>query len=142
MLKRLFNLVLVMVLAVVVTACGGGSGPSQAVIGRAIAMTVETSQQGLAQQLRLARPEAKALGISRVQVERSEAEQIDGDRAYHLQGRYALSYPQSDRQVTQENLPFDLYLKPQQLGKEVRWQLAMETGNSDRPWKLKPVPRG
>jgi hypothetical protein len=141
MLKRFFNLVLVLVLGVSLTACGGGQGPSTAVIERAIALTVEASQQPLAQQLRLTAPTAKVLGVDSVRLDRSEPEQIEGGRAYHLTGHYKLSYPQSDRKVTQENLPFELHLKPQKLGKDLRWQLATATGDSDRPWQLKPVPK-
>jgi hypothetical protein len=141
MLRRCLNLVLVLVLGISLTACGGNPGPSTAVIERAIALTVEMSQQGLAQQLRLEAPRAKDLGVSQVRLEEQATEAIEGGPVYHLKGRYKLTYPQSDRRVTQADLPFELYLKPQRLGKEVRWQLATEAGNGDRPWKLRPVPR-
>jgi hypothetical protein len=139
MLKRFFNLVLVLVLGGLLTACGGDQGPSAGVIERAIALSVEASQQGLAQQLRLVVP--KVLDVSQVRVEDSAVEQIEGGAAYRLRGRYRLGYPQSDRKVTQDDLPFEVRLKPQKVGKEVRWQLATESGNVDRPWKLKPVPK-
>ncbi len=141
MLKRFFNLALVLLLGVCLTACGASQGPSTSVIERAIALTVEASGQSLAQQLRLEAPSAKALDVSRVRVEETAMEPIEGGPAYHLKGRYKLTYPQSDRQVTQEDLPFELYLKPQRLGKEVRWQLANASGDGDRTWKLKPVPK-
>ncbi|NJM44855.1 MAG: hypothetical protein HC860_00770 [Alkalinema sp. RU_4_3] len=127
MLKRFFNLVLVLVLGVFLTACGGSQGPSTAVIERAIALTVETSQQSLAQQLRLEAPRAKDLGVSQVRVEETAVEPIEGGSAYHLKGRYKLTYPQSDRQVTQEDLPFELRLKPQRFGEGGAggsWQLG------------------
>jgi hypothetical protein len=141
MLKRFFNLVLVLVLGISLTACGGGQGPSTGVIERAIALTVEAPQQSLAQQLRLEAPSAKELGVSRVRVEETAMEPIEGGPAYHLKGRYKLTYPQSDRKVTQEDLLFEVRLKPQKVGKEVRWQLATESGNVDRSWKLRPVPK-
>jgi hypothetical protein len=141
MLKRFFNLVLVLVLGISLTACGGGQGPSTGVIERAIALTVEASQQGLAQQLRLVVPTAKVLEVSQVRVDETASEQIEGGAAYRLKGRYRLGYPQSDRKVTQADLPFEVRLKPQKVGKEVRWQLATASGNISRPWKLRPVPK-
>jgi hypothetical protein len=141
MLKRFFNLVLVLVLGVSLTACEGNPGPGTAVIERAIALTVEASQQGLAQQLRLVVPTAQGLEVSQVRVEDSAVEQIEGGAAYHLRGRYRLGYRQSDRKVSQDDLPFEVRLKPQRVGKEVRWQLATASGDISRPWKLRPVPK-
>ncbi len=124
MLKKFFNFGLVLLLGLSLVACGGSQLPSSGTIERAIALKVEQSQKALSQQLQIAVP--KDIKVSHLHLYRTAAEMIDQKPGYHVTGHYDLSFKQSDRRVSQENLEFDIHLKSDLVGKVLRWQLAQE----------------
>ncbi len=129
-MRRSMQIILVVVLASLITACSANQlTPSHQIVRQAIALQVSQTQQALSQQLRLALPN---LTIDRVKVTRQEPLTIQNLSAYRVQGTYDYTLKLSKRTVTPKDNPFDVYLQRQREGKT--WRLAQpqpqESGSS------------
>jgi hypothetical protein len=112
--------ILAVILMVLLSACGGSSGPNSQLVRQAIALQLNQTQQELVQQLRLDQP--PKFEIQRVAIAKQEPLKIQDLPAYRVQGTYDLTTKLPTRQIKQEKNPFEVYLQRQQEGKT--WRLA------------------
>lgn len=142
MWKQGLQWILVIVLCVGLTACGGKNFPSQRLLEQAIALQVEQVQSPLSQQLKLKPPTLKDIRISHVRLTEQSPLEIDSAPGYHLKGTYDLRLKQVDRQAKQQQNPFDLYLQQQVEGKTKVWNLAQpdpESSEASPVWITRRV---
>ena len=105
-LSRLLGLVLCLLLALPLSACGGGQ-PPQKVLLSALALQIELTQRSIASALALD-PGAAAPQVSRVRVESQEQLPIGEGSGLHLTGRF--DWRLSDDPIRVDSR-FDLYLQ-------------------------------
>lgn len=122
MLQRLIQGILLVFLVVGLTACGTEAALSNDIVQQAIALQFWQTQQVLSQQLQLAVPEPKQIVIQHVVVTTKSPLTIQERSAYQLQGTYDFTLTQPQRQVTQRNNAFAIYIQSQPEGKT--WRLA------------------
>ncbi|MBW4520852.1 MAG: hypothetical protein KME16_14260 [Scytolyngbya sp. HA4215-MV1] len=122
-LKVLLRSLLLLVLIGFLSACGtAGIPPSKQIVKRAIALQVSEAQTLLTEELRLHYNRPPSLNISQVSVQEQIPLVIQDLPAYHLRGTYTVTLKFPNRQVTQQDNGFDLYLQSQ---KELKtWRLA------------------
>lgn len=135
--------VLIMVLTVLVTACGMGGGPNQQLIKRAIALEIRHHQQELSQQLQLDPATSPAIEINHIHITNQETLAIEELPAYHIQGTYDLRLKRPKQQITQQGNSFEIYLQSQQEGKTITWRLAhLQPPNTSvgSTWSTQPIP--
>jgi hypothetical protein len=138
--KSFVNLIVMMALALGLTACGA-TGPSQNVVASAIGLQVQAVQTQLGQTLKLKPPTLDQIAIQHVDIQASEPLTVDREPGYHLTGRYDLGLQQSDHQASQSGNTFDLYLQQHSTGtgkaqKQV-WRLA--TPGKDESWQIQAL---
>lgn len=121
-MKGIVRIITVSLLVVLLSACGVTEQPSRSLVGKAIALQVSETQTLLTQELRLKADQSPRFSIDRVEIVEQTPLEIQDLPAYHLRGTYDLTLKISDRQVTQRQNPFDLYLQRQIEGKT--WRLA------------------
>ena len=120
--RRSIQIILAVILAGLITACGSNNlSPSNQIVRRAIVLQVTQTQKELSQQLRLESPD---LNVDRVRVTNQEPLTIQNLRAYRVQGNYDYTLKLSKRTVTQKDNPFEVYLQRQSEGKT--WRLAQQ----------------
>lgn len=122
MVQRLIQGILLVFLVVGLTACGTEAALSNDIVQQAIALQFWQTQQVLSQQLQLAVPEPKQIVIQHVVVTTKSPLTIQERSAYQLQGTYDFTLTQPQRQVTQRNNAFAIYIQSQPEGKT--WRLA------------------
>ena len=121
-MRRSMRIILAVILASLITACGANNlTPSQQIVRHAIALQVSQTQEELSQQLRLAFPNLK---VDRVKVTSQEPLTIQNLPTYRVQGNYDYTLKLSKRTVTQKDNPFEIYLQRQREGKT--WRLAQK----------------
>lgn len=103
-----------------------GFAPSKPLVEKAIALQVSKTQQQLTRQLRSSPPKFE---ITNVKLDRLEPLYVGGLPTYRVKGTYNLKFKLSQRQVTQENNAFDIYLQRQSEGKT--WRLAVPQNVAD-----------
>lgn len=133
-MKRAIQIILAIVLAVGLVACGGRYSVPDAVLKKAIAISVDRTQQEISQQLKLAA--APKVTIDRVKVTDQTPLKIEGFDSYHVKGNYDFTLKQSKRQDKQVDNSFDLYLQHQTEGKTQTWRLAQQSGDE---WNLTAI---
>lgn len=113
--------ILAVILIGLLTACGGKvPGLSDRLLQQAIALEVTQTQQVLTKELRLTK--LPKVDVKNVAIAQQDALEIQGLPGYHLQGTYDLTLKLPQRQVTQAQNSFDLYLQHQP--EEKTWNLA------------------
>lgn len=140
--KRIIAFLLISALVSLLTACGNGGFPSNAIVEQAIARQVKQVQAPLSRQLKLPAPALKDIRISHLQIRDRDTTTINGNKTYHLRGLYDLTLKQKDQQSTQSGDAFDVFLQPQVSGKTTIWQLAQSAAGGQ--WRLEPLstPKG
>lgn len=133
-MKRAIQIILSIVLAIGLVACGGRYSVPGAVLTQAIAITVDRTEQEISQQLKLT--SAPKVTIDRVKITDQTPLKIEGFDGYHVKGKYDFTLKQSKRQDKQEDNSFDLYLQRQTEGKTQTWQLAQRSGDE---WDLTAI---
>ncbi len=121
MFQKVLAVILVFTLTAL-TACGAVVGPPHDLVERAIALQFSQTEEEL---IRVLYPEAAQFppfAIKRVKVTDQQSLEIDDLRSYQLRGTYDLTLEFPDRQVTQRDSPFEVYLQRQVEGKT--WRLA------------------
>ncbi len=104
--------------------------PGNRVVEQAIALQVSLTQPDLSRQLRLTEAEAGEFAIQRVAIAERTPLTIQQLPAFRIQGTYNLVFKLPNRQVSQQQNPFDIYL---QLQKEAKtWRLLRPT--PDHSW--------
>ena len=135
-LSRLLGLVLCLLLALPLSACGGGQ-PPQKVLLSALALQIELTQRSIASALALDAG-AAAPQVSRVRVESQEQLPIGEGSGLHLTGRF--DWRLSDDPIRVDSR-FDLYLQRGERGQS--WRLARPVGSADgtsQDWLIDPLP--
>ena len=118
-MKQVIQIMVAIVLAIGLTACSAAGAPSRPLIEKAIALQLKLTQMELSQQLRLDTGEFQ---LERLTITEQTPVEIDELPGYKIRGTYNLKLQRSQRLVTQEKNPFEVYLQRQQEGKT--WRLA------------------
>jgi len=117
--KQAIQIMMAIVLVIGLTACSVAGAPSRQLVEKAIALQLKLTQTELSQQLRLDTGEFQ---LERLTISEQTPVEIDELPGYKIRGTYNLKLKRSQRQVTQEKNPFEVYLQRQQEGKT--WRLA------------------
>jgi hypothetical protein len=122
-LERGFQFILAVGLILLLAACSAptppiGLAPGGEILQKAIALQLKQSQQQLSEQLQASNPISH---ITRVRVKQVEPLYIGKLATYHFVGTYNLKIDLSDRNVTQKDNEFDIYIQRQKEGKTWRW---------------------
>jgi len=132
--KRLIQIILSIVLAVGLVACGGRYSVPGNVLKKAIAISVTQTQQEISQQLKLSA--APKVNVDRVKLTDQSPLKIEGLEGYHVKGEYDFTLKLPKRQDKLSDNTFDLYLQRKTVDKKQSWQLAEREGDE---WRLKAV---
>lgn len=119
------RVILAVILASLLTACGASGVPNTALVKKAIALQVSQTQQEISQQLRLDPPKVE---VDRVQIRTRSPLTIQNLTAYQIEGTYDFTLKLGDRKVAQKDNPFEVYLQRQSEGKT--WRLAEQQKES------------
>ncbi|NJL19701.1 MAG: hypothetical protein HC895_00960 [Leptolyngbyaceae cyanobacterium SM1_3_5] len=136
--RQTIGLIVALLLAVLLTACGGDR-PPQSAIEQALQLQVDQTQQQLSEQFRGA---ASVVTVDRVKVKKQQSQAIESARGYRIEGTYSLSIAKRSRNgidspqqhITRRQNPFELYL--QQTSEET-WSLARPL--ADNRWETYPL---
>jgi len=132
--SSLFRIVLVVLLAVSLTGCGGRL-PDRSLVEKAIALQFSQTQIELARQLRVPATAQPSFSIDTIAIDGRQPLKINGLRGYRVEGTYTLRLTYPDRTVVQPRNPFEVYLQRQVEGKT--WRLARPQADpqeSDEAW--------
>jgi hypothetical protein len=121
-----------MILLVLLTACGSiGLLPTSELVRKAIALGLEQTKQELSQKLDL---DFQGFEIQQLKIAEEKPLAIQNLPAFHVKGKYDLIIKLPQRQLTQLQQPFELYLQVQQEGKT--WRLLLPDKNSKDSQKV------
>jgi hypothetical protein len=134
-LKRGLKVILVIALMALLTACSAptppfGLAPGGEIVQKAIALQIKQSQQQLSEQLQATNPISQ---ITRISVQQIEPLYLGKLPTYHLTGTYNLNLNLGDRQITQKQNEFDIYLQRQKEGKTWRWLKRLASDSDATP---------
>jgi hypothetical protein len=120
-------IILTTILLVLLTACSSTPivEPDRQLVQKALAVQLSQLQQQIGQKLHLSSP--LQLEINRLQIKQQQQLKIGNLPAYKVAGTYDRTLQISQRRVTQDNSPFEVYLQLQQEGKT--WRLAIPQNN-------------
>jgi hypothetical protein len=134
--RRLLALLLPLLLALPLGACGNGGQPPRAVLLQGLALQIQLTQGAIAQALEL---EAGGLPeVSRVRVAEQQAIRIGEAPGWRLAGAFDWRLPGDPIRV---DSPFELYLQRGARGES--WRLARPSGSPDgstQAWITDPLP--
>lgn len=133
-MKRTIQIILSIVLAIGLVACGGRYSVPGTVLKKAIAITVDQTQQEISQQIKLSG--APKVNVDRVKITDQSPLKIEGVDGYHVKGEYDFTLKLPKRQDKLSDNAFDLYLQRQIVDKKQVWKLAQREGED---WKLKAI---
>jgi hypothetical protein len=120
------RLVITTILLVLLTACGSiGLLPTKELVQKAIAVALFQTQQELNQKVDL---DFQGLEIKQLKITEEKPLTIQNLPAFRVTGKYDLTIKLPQRQLTQPQQPFELYLQIQQEGKT--WRLLLPDKNS------------
>lgn len=125
-ISNMVRLVITTILLVLLTACGSiGLLPTKELVQKAIAVALEQTQQELSQKVDL---DLQGLEIQHLKIAEEKPLTFQNLPAFHVKGNYDLTIKLPDRQLTQPQQPFDIYLQIQREGKT--WRLIIPDKNS------------
>ncbi|MBU7583041.1 MAG: hypothetical protein KAF91_09035 [Nostoc sp. TH1S01] len=128
------RLLVTMILLVLLTACGTiGLLPTSELVQKAIALGLEQTKQELSQKLDI---DFQGFEIKQLKIAEEKPLTIQNLPAFRVKGKYDLIINLPQRQLTQLQQPFELYLQIQQEGKT--WRLLLPDKNSkdsQRVWR-------
>uniref|UniRef100_A0A832H448 Lipoprotein n=1 Tax=Oscillatoriales cyanobacterium SpSt-402 TaxID=2282168 RepID=A0A832H448_9CYAN len=127
-------------LAVLLTACGTiGLQPGKDLVEQAIALQLSQTRQELSQQLRLD-DQTTAIKVSRINIAEQAPLQIKNLSSFRIVGTCDLTVKLPKRSVTQQAVPFEVYLQRQQEGKTWRVAFPKTTENGELTWVTQRIP--
>jgi len=138
-LGSLKQLMLVVLLAVMLTGCGGRL-PDRSLVEKAIALQFSQTQIELARQLRVPAASQPSFSLDAIQIDSRQPLRINGLRGYRVDGTYTLKLSYPDRTVVQRRNPFEVYLQRQVEGKT--WRLARpqpSSADGDEAWSTQLI---
>jgi hypothetical protein len=118
----MIRVILAMMLAVLLTACGAGNAPDRTLVEKAIALQLSQTQQELTQQLFRGTISPVAAQISHVKIKQQRHLAIADLDGYRVRGTYDLTLDLPKQKVSQRQNRFEIYLQQQSEGKT--WKLA------------------
>jgi hypothetical protein len=122
--SRWVKMVMAIVLATVLVACGSASTVPNSVLKKAIALQVTQTEQQISNQLRLA--SSPQVQIDRFKVSDQNQVNIQGFPSYQVKGTYDFTLKLPKQKVTQQGNPFEVYVQRQGTGKTTTWWLAQQ----------------
>ncbi len=117
----MLRLILIAIMLVCLTACGGLFTPNTQLVQKAIALQLEQTQQQLSQKLDL---DVQGFEINRLSIRERQPMMVQNLQTYHLQGIYNLTFKLPQKTLEQSQKPFDIYLQRQKQGKT--WRLLLK----------------
>jgi hypothetical protein len=126
MLRKSLQIILSIVLAIGLVACGGRYSVPGNVLKSAIAISVNQTETQISRELKLASD--PKVSVDRVKITEQSPLKIQGLEGYHVKGLYDFTLKLPKRQASQSDNAFDLYLQHDVKGKI--WRLA-ERGDED-----------
>jgi hypothetical protein len=130
------RVLLTLILAIVLTACGAGDAPKQTVVQKAIAVQFGQIQQNLGQQIYRTEAGLPTFVIDHVKVQEQKPLLIQDLKAYQVRGTYDLTLQFPDHKLTQHQNAFEVYL--QQQPDDETWRLARP--QADQQWVTSLIP--
>lgn len=122
--SRWVKMVMVIVLATVLVACGSANTVPNAVVKKAIALQTTQTQQQISDQLRLS--SSPKVQIDRFKVNDQSPINIQGFPSYKVKGTYDFTLKLPKQQVNQKDNPFEVYVQRQGAGKTTSWWFAQQ----------------
>jgi hypothetical protein len=115
---------------ILLTACSSiALLPSYELLEKAITIQIQQTQKDLEQKLDL---DWQKFDIGKISIDKQQALTIKNLPAYHVQGTYDLTVQLPNKQLTQPQKTFDIYLQIQKEGKS--WRLLIpENTNIKKP---------
>ncbi len=132
------RVIVAIILAVVLTACGATVGPSQKLVKQAIAVQVSQTQAQLSQELYRESTQPPQVKIDRIDITEREPLTIESLEAYRIRGTYDLTLNFPRRSVSQQQNPFEVYLQ-QPIEGDI-WQLARLQPDGEN-WVTQQLPQ-
>lgn len=127
--NNMLRLVLTGILVLLLTACGTiGLLPTDKLVQKAIALQLEQTQKQLNQKLDL---DFQGLEIKKLRIKQEKPLTVENLPAFRVRGTYDLVIKLPERQLTQPQQQFELYLQIQREGKS--WRLLLPDKSSKEP---------
>ena len=135
LLRRLRQICLCSLMAVMLTACSLGHEPPRSIINEALAQQIVITQSAIASSLNLP-VSTEVPSVSRVRIEQQEQIKLDGSRLVHLLGSFDWQLPGDSMRV---DSAFELFLERGEHGDS--WSLARPLASSpgQQQWQLFPL---
>ncbi len=126
----MIRVILTAVLLLFLTACSFGTpSPNKQVVKKAIALSMQETQQQLSQKLNL---DFRELEINHLSIKQRKLMTVERLPAFRIQGTYDLNLKLAKRNLEQPQKAFEVYLQLQKEGKT--WRLLLPPGiNEDTP---------
>ncbi len=125
--------IIIFLFMLLLTACNNTSiGPSSDLVQRAIAFDLQHTQEQLSQKLSL---DTQGFNINHLHVIQKKLFKLDNLPTYKLSGTYDLTFKLPEREITQTQKSFDVYLQMQKEGKT--WRLLVpetEENHTEASW--------
>ena len=124
----MIKLVLTAILLVLLTACSFGTpSPNKQLVKKAIALSIQETQQQLSRNLDL---DFRGVEINHLSVKQRKLMTVEHLPAFRIQGNYDLNLKLPKRTLEQPQKTFDIYLQLQKEGKT--WRILLPpTSNQD-----------
>ncbi|MBV6621759.1 MAG: hypothetical protein KI793_02200 [Rivularia sp. (in: Bacteria)] len=123
----MIRLVFTVILLVLLTACTFGTpSPNKGLVKKAIALSMQETQQQLSQKLNL---DFRELEINHLSIKQRKLMTVEHLPAFRIQGTYNLNLKLPQRNIEQPQKIFDIYLQLQREGKT--WRLLLPPGNNE-----------
>jgi hypothetical protein len=128
------RLVLTGILVVLLTACGTiGLLPTDKLVQKAIALQLEQTQKQLNQKLDL---DFQGWEIKKLRIKQEKPFTVENLPAFRVTGTYDLVIKLPERQLTQPQQQFDIYVQIQREGKSWRLLLPDKSSKESQPiWR-------
>lgn len=121
------KLVLTAILLMLLTACSFGTpSPNKQLVKKAIALSMQETQQQLSQNLNL---DFRELEINHLSIKQRKLMTVEHLPAFQIQGTYDLNLKLPKRSIEQPQKLFDIYLQLQREGKT--WRLLLPPGSNE-----------
>jgi len=128
----MIRLVLTVFLLLLLTACSFGTpSPDKGLVKKAIAISMEETQQQLSQNLDL---NFRELEINHLSIKQRKLMTVEHLPAFRIQGTYDLNLKLPKRSIEQPQKFFDIYLQLQTEGKTWRLLLPPKNNQDSSEW--------
>ncbi len=128
----MLRLVLTAILVVLLTACSFGTpSPNKNLVKKAIALSMQETQEQLSQKLNL---DFSELEVNHLSIKRRKLITVEHLPAFRIQGTYDLNLKLPERILEQPQKVFDIYIQLQKEGKTWRLLLPPRSNEDTSIW--------